>query len=118
MQGEDVQLTTDFYETDAKEIITPKLPVPEGQVFSGWVTVSKNESGDTVYNVEFQPSEDGTVKLPEGNTLRPMVLYALFQDASEAAALETIPAETVPAETAPTTTAPAETSAPETTEGA
>ena len=118
MQGEDVQLTTDFYETDAKEIITPKLPVPEGQVFSGWVTVSKNEAGDTVYNVEFQPSEDGTVKLPEGNTLRPMVLYALFQDASEAAALETIPAETVPAETAPTTTAPAETSAPETTEGA
>lgn len=83
MQG-DTQLTTDFYETDAKEIITPKLPVPEGQVFSGWVTVSENDSGDTVYNVEFQPGEDGTVKLPEGNTLKPMTLYALFQDAAEA----------------------------------
>ena len=85
MQG-DTQLTTDFYETDAKQVITPKLPVPDGQVFSGWVTVSVNENGDTVYNVEFQPGEDGTVNLPEGNLLRPMTLYALFQDASEAAA--------------------------------
>ena len=98
MQG-DVMLTTDFYETDAKEVITPKLPVPEGQVFSGWVTISTQEDGTTVYNLEFQPSEDGTVKLPEGNTLRPMTLYALFQDASEAAAA--MPAETV-AEEAPT----------------
>ena len=101
MQG-DVMLTTDFYETDAKEVITPKLPVPEGQVFSGWVTVSRNENGETVYNVEFQPGEDGTVKLPEGNTLKPMTLYALFQDASEA---------TVEA-------APVESDVPETTEGA
>jgi hypothetical protein len=84
MQG-DVQLTTEFYETDAKQVITPSLPVPEGQVFSGWVTVSENENGDTVYNVEFQPAEDGTVNLPDGNTLRPMTLYALFQDASEVA---------------------------------
>ena len=114
MQG-DVQLTTDFYETDAKEVITPKLPVPEGQVFSGWVTVSKNENGDTVYNVEFQPGEDGTVKLPEGNTLRPMTLYALFQDASEAAALEAAPAESAPAETVPAETAAPETTVPETT---
>ena len=106
MQG-DTQLTTDFYETDAKEVITPKLPVPEGQVFSGWVTVSRNDNGETVYNVEFQPGEDGTVKLPEGNTLKPMTLYALFQDASEVAA-----------EPAAPETAPAETAAPETTEGA
>ncbi len=101
MQG-DIQLTTDFYETDAKFVIAPSLPVPEGQVFSGWVTISENENGDTVYNVEFQPGEDGTVNLPEGNTLRPMTLYALFQDASEVAA----------------ESAPAETAAPETTEGA
>ena len=117
MQG-DTQLTTDFYETDAKEIITPKLPVPEGQVFSGWVTVSKNESGDTVYNVEFQPGEDGTVKLPEGNSLRPMTLYALFQDASEvaaeAASVEPAPAETAPAETEPVVTEAAETEPVET----
>ena len=101
MQG-DIQLTTEFYETDAKQVIAPSLPVPDGQVFSGWVTITVNENGDTVYNVEFQPAEDGTVNLPEGNTLRPMTLYALFQDASE------VTAEAAPAETA----------APETTEGA
>ena len=130
MQG-DVQLTTDFYETDAKEIITPKLPVPEGQIFSGWVTVTRNENGDTVYNVEFQPGEDGTVKLPDGNSLRPMTLYALFQDASEAAAMETAAPtveetaapetedpETEAVETTAVETTAAETAAPETTEGA
>ena len=98
MQG-DVQLTTDFYETDAKQVITPKLPVPEGQVFSGWVTVTTQEDGTTLMNLEFQPGEDGTVNLPEGNTLRPMTLYALFQDASEAAALESAPTEPAAAET-------------------
>ena len=107
MQG-DVLLTTDFYETDAKEVITPKLPVPEGQVFSGWVTITTDEDCTTVYNLEFQPSEDGTVTLPEGNTLRPMTLYALFQDASEVA----VPAETT---AAPEAEAAA---AAETTEGA
>ena len=57
--------------------------------------------------MEFQPGEDGTVKMPEGNTLKPMTLYALFQDASEVAA-ESVTPETAAAETA----------AAETTEGA
>ena len=113
-QGEDVVLTTDFYETDAKEVITPKLPVPEGQVFSGWVTISTQEDGTTVYNLEFQPGEDGTVILPEGNTLRPMTLYALFQDASEAAAAIEAPAAEVPAVTEVPETEVPETEAPET----
>ena len=118
----DTLLTTDFYETDAKEVITPKLPVPDGQVFGGWVTISQNDNGETVYNVEFQPGEDGTVKLPEGNTLKPMTLYALFQDASEVAAEtavpETAPVETAPVETTPAETTPVEAAVPETTEGA
>ena len=52
------------------------------------------------------------MKLPEGNTLKPMTLYALFQDASEAAAQQT--AEEI---AAPETEA-VEPAAPETTEGA
>ena len=77
--------------------------------------------------MEFQPGEDGTVKLPEGNTLKPMTLYALFQDASEVAAetavpetapVETAPVETAPVETTPAETAPVEAAVPETTEGA
>lgn len=108
MQG-DTQLTTDFYDTDSKEIITPKLSAPEGQVFTGWVTVSENEEGSTVYNLEFQPDETGIVAIPEGTSLKPMTLYALFQDASEAQEITEAPAETAPAETAPAETAPAET---------
>ena len=77
--------------------------------------------------MEFQPGEDGTVKLPDGNSLKPMTLYALFQDASEAAvqqvieepaAVETVAAETAATEATIVETAAVETAAPETTEGA
>lgn len=112
------QIHTDFYSTDADEIITPLLPTPEGQVFVGWVTVSENEEGATVYNLEFQPDESGTVAIPDGTTLKPLTLYALFQnedEVSEITVVEDTPAET----TAVTETAAVtETSATETTEGA
>lgn len=125
MQG-DTQIHTDFYSTDADEIITPIIPVPDGQVFTGWVTVSENEEGATVYNLEFQPdATTGKVSIPDGTSLKPMTLYALFQNADEAQEItvvdvpaETSAPETVPAETVAETTAPAETAAPETTEGA
>ena len=81
MQG-DILLTTNFFETDAKEIITPIIsPIPEGQVFSGWVRQTENEEGQTVLTVMFQPDETGKVVIPEGTVLEPMVLYALFENA-------------------------------------
>ncbi len=87
MQGETL-LTSDFYETDASEIITPIItPVPQGQVFSGWVTVSEDDSGSTVYTLMFVPDSTGRVSIPEGTTLEPMTLYALFEDADAAAAV-------------------------------
>ena len=98
MQG-DTLLTSRLVPTDDKEVVTPKVPSVEGQVFIGWVTVGENEEGATVYNLEFQPDETGIVKVPEGTTLRPMTLYAFFQDESEVQATEAAPAETAPAET-------------------
>ena len=81
----DMQLTTNFFNTDAGEIITPIIsPIPEGKVFSGWVRQTENEEGQTVLTVMFQPDETGKVVIPEGTTLEPMVLYALFEDASAA----------------------------------
>ncbi len=106
----DTQLTTDLYQTDLKEIITPILPEQEGKVFTGWVTISKDETGATVYNLEFQPDETGRVVIPEGTTLKPMTLYALFQDAGSVTEPVTVPAET--------TAEAVETTVPETTEGA
>lgn len=94
---ENNQLTSDFYETDSKEIITPIItPAPEGKVFSGWVRQTENENGDTVLTVMFEPDETGRVDIPEGTLLEPMTLYALFQNADEVAASE----ESAPAETA------------------
>ena len=113
----DTKLTSDYYSTDAKEIVTPKISVKDGMVFTGWATV-KEEDGATVYNLEFQPDETGIVKVPDGTTLKPMTLYALVQDADEVPA-ETVPAETTAAEAAPVdTTAAAETAPVETTQGA
>ena len=105
MNGEN-EVHSQFYSTDSKEIITPVVPTPEGKVFTGWVTIEKDESGTTVYNLQFQPDKEGKVAIPEGTTLKPMTLYALFQNPGEQTA--------APAEE-PTAAA---TEAPETTEGA
>ena len=105
MNGEN-EVHSQFYSTDSKEIITPVVPTPEGKVFTGWVTIEKDESGTTVYNLQFQPDEEGKVAIPEGTTLKPMTLYALFHNPGEQTA--------APAEE-PTAAA---TEAPETTEGA
>ena len=117
MNGE-TQLTTDFYDTASKEIITPMLSVPQGQVFTGWVTIGTDAEGATIYNLEFQPDPTtGKVAIPDGTGLKPMTLYALFEDAATASTPVEIPAETevapVEAEAA-VTEAAAETTAPAT----
>lgn len=106
----DTVLTTDFFDTDKKEIITPMISVPQGQVFTGWVTIAKDAEGSTVYNLEFQPDPTtGKVAIPEGTTLKPMTLYALFEDTSAVSTPIEVPAETAAAEAAAETTAPATT---------
>ena len=108
MQG-DTQLYSNFFYTDAEEIVTPVIsPVPEGKVFSGWVQRTTDENGQTVLQLVFQPDETGTVKIPEGTTLEPMTLYALFENAASGEA--TTEATTEAAETTGETT-------PQTTEG-
>ena len=95
MDGENV-LTTGFYDTDARDLTAPVLSAPEGKVFKGWVRKSVDDNGRTTLTVVFQPDENGHVSIPDGTTLEPMTLYALFEDASAA------PAETVPETTAAT----------------
>ena len=86
---DNTKLTSDFYDTGASEIITPIIPVPDGKVFSGWITIGQGEDGSTVYNLVFQPDETGRVSIPEGTTLEPMTLYAYFEDADSASVPET-----------------------------
>lgn len=94
MQGE-TQLTTGFYDTDSKEIVTPLISnIPDGKVFVGWVREDEDENGNTTLTLVFQPDSEGKVTVPDGTTLVPMTLYAYFEDAGSVSNLETTPATT------------------------
>lgn len=82
MSGES-EVHSQFYGTDSKEIVTPVVPTPEGKVFSGWFTIEKGDNGAMVYNLQFQPDEEGKVIIPDSTILKPMTLYALFQNPDE-----------------------------------
>lgn len=78
-QDGDTTLESNFYDADSTQIICPMVSAPEGKVFSGWMTEEKDESGNPVMNLVFQPDESGNVSLPVGTTLEPMTLYPLFE---------------------------------------
>lgn len=110
MNGQE-ELASGFYLTDATELDTPMLSIPEGKVFSGWVRQTVNDQGQTVFNVVFTPDATGHVVLPAGSTLEPMVLHALFQNPEDVAAATEPPADVpteAPAETAAATEAATE----------
>ena len=78
------ELFSDFYATDAESLVTPLVSVPDGKVFGGWITITENEEGKTVYTVIFTPDEQGNVSIPEGTVLQPMTLYAWYENAPAA----------------------------------
>lgn len=94
MQGETL-LLSDLFETESKQIITPMITVPEGKVFSGWVR-REEEDGKTTLTLVFQPDSSGVVDIPEGNSLTPMTLYALFEDAGAVQPVQTDIPDTTP----------------------
>lgn len=81
MNGEE-ELITGFYDDTVKELTPPVLSAPDGQVFVGWVEEVIDENGVKTLNLVFTPDETGLVTIPEGYTLKPMTLYALFEDAA------------------------------------
>lgn len=76
------RLTSGFCDTDADTLTTPLVSVPEGKVFGGWYRIDEDENGVVSYTVVFTPDESGNVTIPSGTTLEPMVLYALYENAS------------------------------------
>ena len=78
-KNEDTVLQSDFYDTSITQLMCPAVTAPEGKHFSGWVTEGRNEEGETVMNLVFQPDESGKVFLSAGNTLGPMTLIPLFE---------------------------------------
>ncbi|MBR4989814.1 MAG: hypothetical protein IKY96_01490 [Oscillospiraceae bacterium] len=83
-------LANDFFDMESTSLKTPLLSVPTGKVFSGWYRESVKADGSVEQFLVFVPDENGTVTIPSGTTLEPMVLYPLFEDtaAAEAAATE------------------------------
>ena len=86
MNGDTV-LSSEFVKTDATELDTPLVSAPEGKVFIGWYRIDKYDKG-TTYTMVFDPDEDGHVAIPNGTTLEPMTLYALFETPSGTDATE------------------------------
>ena len=83
MNGDTV-LSKDFYDMESTKLSTPMLSVPAGKVFSGWYRETIQDNGSRVQTLVFVPDENGEVSIPSGNTLTPMTLYPLFEDASAA----------------------------------
>ena len=86
MNGDTV-LSSEFVKTDATELDTPLVSAPEGKVFIGWYRIDKYDNG-TTYTRAFDPDENGHVNIPNGTTLEPMTLYALFETPSGTDATE------------------------------
>lgn len=83
----DTVLSSEFVKTDATELDTPLVSAPEGKVFIGWYRIDKYDNG-TTYTMAFDPDENGHVTIPNGTTLEPMTLYALFETPSGTDATE------------------------------
>ena len=81
----DTQVSSEFYDTDSKELTIPVPAAPSGKVFTGWYRKDVNENGTTTATVIFSPDEEGRVSV-SGIKLEPMTLYALYQNADEVAA--------------------------------
>ena len=59
----------------------PRVTAPEGKVFAGWGMEITDSDGNATTAVLFAPSASNMVHLTPGNTLNPMTLHAIFQDA-------------------------------------
>lgn len=76
---DDQVIHTEMVDAQSSKLMLPQVTVPEGKTFTGWFTQKVDENGITTMELAFEPSEDGTVRLPSDSQLEPMTLYALYQ---------------------------------------
>jgi hypothetical protein len=69
-----VCLSSELYPETSTTLQTPLLGTDDGSILTAWVC---NETG-----MVFTPDSNGLVTLPEGMILRPMVLYAQFNNSN------------------------------------
>lgn len=78
------KVDSQMYATDITKLSPPAVSAPSGKFFSGWYEMETDENGKVSYNLVFSPDESGYVTVPAGSTLRPMTLYALYEDLNTA----------------------------------
>lgn len=71
-------LSSDFVDANSKNLATPTVTAPQGQIFSGWFEETTDTQGNTTLTLQFQPDANGNVSV--GEALEPMVLVPRFEE--------------------------------------
>lgn len=79
----DQVLQSAFVDADTASVKLPTVTAPEGKVFAGWVTESKDTNGATTLTMVFEATDSTEIFLPGGTTLEPMTLIAHFEEAGK-----------------------------------
>lgn len=74
----ETELESIMINSTATTLTTPKVEVPEGQVFKGWAIKSIDQNGNTKMEIRFTPDENGNASVTPDTKLEPMTLYAVF----------------------------------------
>lgn len=77
--SQDQVIHSEMVDAESSKLTLPQVTAPEGKTFTGWFTQTVDEKGVTTMELTFEPSEDGSVRLPADTLLEPMTLYALYQ---------------------------------------
>lgn len=77
MDGE-TELGSLYVSSGDHSFTPPAAPARPGERFAGWAVQSQEGSKITM-TVRFQPGADGTVALPAGTRVEPLVLYAAYE---------------------------------------
>lgn len=77
--SQDQVVHSEMVDAESSKLTLPQITAPEGKTFTGWFTQTVDENGVTTMELAFEPSEDGSVRLPADTLLEPMTLYALYQ---------------------------------------
>ena len=70
---------TEMVESDIDYIYLPTIEIPNGKVLLGWAVQDVDADGNINYNIVFEATEDGVIRLKDDMTLQPMTLYPVFE---------------------------------------
>lgn len=82
MVGDEV-LSSEMVDNDVRFLGYPEVTVPDGKVFVGWFLESRDAEGNKTLTRIFEPTETGSIPMPDDYVLEPMVLHARFEKQGE-----------------------------------